>query len=102
MSASHIVCLKATHMVEMIILHTTHMGDGKIEDITTTQHHLDHHIYTMISENFTTGSQPGKVIGFITPFYTSILIMSFTHVTIIKINDKHHKMPYQQLLRVIH
>ena len=49
MSASHIGHLKTTHIVEMTILHTIHTRDGKIEDITTTENHLDHHIETMIS-----------------------------------------------------
>ena len=59
-------------MVETTVLHTTHTRAGKIEDITTTQHHLDHHIQTVISETFTTRGQLGQVIGFITPIHVSI------------------------------
>ena len=44
--------LKTIYMVETTILHTTHTGDGKIEDITTTKHHLDYHIQIVISELF--------------------------------------------------
>ena len=80
-----------THMVETIILHTTHTGNGKIEDITTTQHHLDCYIQAMISETYTIGGQPVQAIGFITPIHVSIPIMSFTHITIMKITDKNHK-----------
>ena len=85
MSASHIVHLKITHMVETAKLHITHIEDGKITDLTTTQHHFNHHIQIVISQAFTTGGQPGKVIGFITPIHMSILIMSIMHVTIVKI-----------------
>ena len=68
----------------------------------TTQHYLDYHIQTVVSETFTIGGKPGQVICFIASIHKSTAIMSFTHVTIMKINDKHHKMPDQQLLRTNH
>ena len=72
----------------MTILHTTHTRDGKIEDITTTQSHLDYHIQTMINKTFTTGDQPGQVIGFIMSIQLNIPIMPFTHITLPNINKK--------------
>ena len=56
MNASCIVRLKITHIVETVVFQTTYTKDGKMEDIATTQHHLNHHIQTMISEPFTIGS----------------------------------------------
>ena len=102
MNASHIVYLKRTHIVETIKLYTTHTREGKMEDITTTQHHSGHHIQTVISETFTIGGQPGQVIGFITPIHMSIPVVSFTHVTLMKITYKCHIMPGLQLLRAVH
>ena len=75
-------------MVEMTILHITH---AEVTDITTTQHHFDHHTQTMFSEMFTTGGQTGKEIAFINPIHVSIPIMSFINVTSMKIMKKHHK-----------
>ena len=102
MRASHIVHLKVTHMVETIMLHIAHTRDGKITDTSTTQHHFDCCLHTMISETFTTGGQPGKVIGFITSSHVSIPVMSFTHVTLVKITNSHHKTLGPKLLRAIH
>ena len=73
--AYHIVCMKITHMVETTILHMIHIGGGKIEDITTTQHCLDHHIQTVISKTFTIGDQPSQVFDFIIFIHMSIPIM---------------------------
>ena len=102
MIASHIACLKITHMVETTVLHTTHTRDGKIEDITITHQHLDHHIQTMIFETFTIGGQPGQVISFIIPVHMSVPVMFFMHITLMKITNKYHKMPGLQILRVVH
>ena len=59
----------------MVILQTTHSRDGKLEDISITQHYSDHHIQTVISKTFTIEGQPGQVIGFITLIHVSIPIM---------------------------
>ena len=96
MNESHIVHLKIRHKMEMTILHTTYGKDGKIGGITTTQHHLDHHTQTVLSKTFTIVGQPGQVIGFIKSIYVSIPIMSFMHMTLMKITNKHNKMPGQQ------
>ena len=101
MNTPQIVCLKITHMVEMVIPHTTHTKDGKIEDITTMQCHSEHRIKTVISETFTIGGQLGQVIGFITPIHMSIPIMSFTHIMLKKITSKQHKIQGKQFLRAI-
>ena len=101
MSTSHVVHLKITHKVETTMLCITHTGDGKITDTTTTQHHFEHHIQTMISRTLTTGGQPGKAIGFVTLTHMSIPTMSFTHVTIVKITNNHHKMLCPQLLEAL-
>ena len=74
----------------MVVLYTTHTRDGKIEDITTTQHHLSDHTDC---DQFTIGAQLGQVIGFITPIHVRIPIMSFMHISLIKITGKCHKMP---------
>ena len=99
MSTSHIVHLRITCMVEMVIPQTIHTSNGKIEDRTITQHHLDHHIQMMISEVFTIEGQPGQAIGFITLTLMSIPIMSFTHLMLLLISCKPYKMPGKQFWR---
>ena len=74
----------------------------KIEDIATAQHHLGHHIQTIISETFTIGGQPGQVIGFTTSINMSIPITSFMYITLMKIADKCHKVPVLQLSMATH
>ena len=49
----------------MVFLQTTHTRELNLEDITITQHHLDHHIQIMLNEAFTIDGQPGQVISFI-------------------------------------
>ena len=46
----------------MTMLHITHTVDGKMTDTTTTLHHFDHHIQTMIGEIFTTGVKQLRVL----------------------------------------
>ena len=93
MNVAHIVHLRITHIVVTTMLCITHTRDGKITDTTTTQHHFDHCTQTMISETFTTGGQPGKLIGFNTTTQMIIPTMSFMHITIVKIINNHHKTP---------
>ena len=88
MKTSCIVCLKITYMVEIVIFHTACTRDGKIEDITFTQHHSDDHIQTVISDALTIGGQLSQVISFIILIHVSIPIMSFTCVTLMKITSK--------------
>ena len=75
----------------MTILHTTHTGEGNIEDVTTTQHHLAHYIQTVISETFSTRGQLGQVNGFISTINITTAQMSFTHVTLMEITNKFHQ-----------
>ena len=101
MSVFHTVCLKIIHMVEMVILHTTHTRDGKIEDLTTMQHYSDHHIQSVISEAFTIGGQTGQVIGFITSIHMSIPIISFMHITLSENSYQTAQNARKQFLRSI-
>ena len=84
-------------MVEMVILQATYTRVGKIEDITITQHHLDHHIQIVISQAFTIGGQPGQVVEFITLTHISIPIMSFMDLTLLVITCKQHKTPVKKI-----
>ena len=93
MNTSHIVHLRITCIVEMVILQTTHTKDGKIEDIIITQHHLGHYIQTVISEVFIIEGQPGQAISFITLTHMSVPIMSFTCLMLLLITCKLHKIP---------
>ena len=46
-------------MVVMVVLQTAHIRVFKIGDIPITQHHLDHHIQTVINEAFTIEGHTG-------------------------------------------
>ena len=61
----HIVNLRLTNMVEMVVLQTTCTRELTIEDMPIKQHHLDHYTHIVTNETFTIESQPGQVIGFI-------------------------------------
>ena len=93
MSTSHIVHLKIIHMMENGHASITYTRDGKITDTAIMQHHFNHCIQIVISDTFTAG------FGFVTPIHVSVQIMSFTHITLVKIIQNHHKMVGPQLLR---
>ena len=101
MNTPCIVHPRITCMVEMFILQTTHTRSGKIEDINITQHHSDHHIQIVISDAITIEGQLGQVIDFITLTHVSIPRMSFTHLILLLIPCKLHKMPGKEFLRAI-
>ena len=85
----------------MVILHTTHTKQPKIEDIPITQYHLEHHIQIVTNEAFTIEGQPGQVISFISLIHMSTQIMSFIPPTLLLAIQKDHHIQGEQFMRAI-